>query len=131
METNNYSPLKMLLGTAVTAACIISVAARPASTGTVTGVNGSFHNIPYNDKHVSENGKAPSFGNLPANTDRDRSLNVIASRNFLTGLTRLSPAELTEAAEPESVPERGTIVGLLILGTTFLVRCRDRQASES
>lgn len=125
----------------------------------VTEVNAGFKSIKKYNQHVTNKGKTPSFGDLPANTDyfdRNQSLNVIASGNFLTGLTLLSQADLTAAGfdweqtpgkhtlgfkfdksvlpggtpEPESVPEPGAMVGLVILGTTFVVRRRDRKVSD-
>lgn len=125
----------------------------------VTGINSGFRSIQEYNEHVTDKKKTPNFGDLPANTDyfdREGSLNVIASGNFLTGLTLLSKTELKAAgfnlkqtpgkhtlgfkfdksvlpggaAEPESVPEPGAIVGLVILGTTFVVRRRDRQVSN-
>ncbi len=117
----------------------------------VTHVNTGFGSISQYNHHVADNGGTPNFGDLAADTDYfdgSKSLNEIASGDFLARITLLSKRDLTNAGfnwgqapgkhtvafrldksvvlsnEPETVPEPEAIAGLVLLSTTLLVRRR-------
>jgi len=112
-----------------------------------TAINSGFSSIQNYNEWVSVNGGNPSLGDLPANTyyfDQTQSLNAIASGTYLTGITYLSPTELTEAGYKlnqfggsqtiafkfdksaicnsgycKSVPEPSGVFGLAVVGLIF------------
>ena len=112
-----------------------------------TAINSGFSSIQIYNEWVSSHDSSPRLGDLPADTsyfDQTQSLNAIASGTYLTGITYLSAAELTEAGYNlnqfggsetiafkfdksaicnsgycKSVPEPSSILGLAVVGLIF------------
>lgn len=112
-----------------------------------TAINSGFSSIQIYNEWVSSHGSRPSLGDLLADTsyfDQTQSLNAIASGTYLTGITYLSLADLTEAGYNlnqfggsetiafkfdkstlcnsgycKCVPEPSGILGLAVVGLIF------------